>query len=177
MTKIISSFIGGFIIGLIIIFGWNTYSNNRVSKPTAETTVPSSIIAEVADSTMITEENLEDSITNTTIDTAVFSDYIHVSDQVADETVAVALVTLETNGWVVVHEEQNGFIGNALGAKRKDAGTYTGVTIPLLRSTTAGARYWIVLYSDNDDRQFNLTDDFPLRDSAENPITSHFLVQ
>jgi len=179
MTKTVLSLLGGFIVGILIIWGWNTYSERTSARDiSATTTTPTNLIADTGDTsdseldTTAIEET--STIINTDVVTAVESSHIGVRDQAFGSMVNVASVTLETDGWIVVHEEQNGFIANALGAKRRDAGQHSNLMIPLLRDTVENSRYWIVLYTDDGDRQFNLQTDFPLRDSEETPITSSF---
>lgn len=173
MTKTIVNFIGGFLIGLVVVWLWQTYAAQSPRDVESQNSAPNGLVAE--DST----ENIsgEDAIANESVETTPESTRISVNDQPAGERVTVASVTLERDGWVVVHEENNGFIGNALGAARLDAGTHANIFIPTLRTTLANGRYWIVLYSDNGDRQFNLRDDFPLRDSNNNPVTASFQTQ
>ena len=168
MTKIILSFIGGFIIGFVIIFAWNTYTDSRALHPEGESTTPESMVSDTSIQSC-TEDLLEETITNDSQ-----SEYIHVENQSSGSAVSVTFATLAVDGWIVVHEERDGFIANALGAKRQDAGTHQNIIIPLLRDTKENTRYWVVLYSDNGDRQFSLTTDFPLRDETNKPITSYF---
>ncbi len=92
-------------------------------------------------------------------------DYIKVSDQKASKKVEVANVKAEQPVWIVIHMEKDGKIWNALGARRKEAGEYTGVVVPLLAPTTKGAKYWAVLYADNGDKEFSLDKDFPLKNA------------
>lgn len=88
---------------------------------------------------------------------------VSVRDQQAGNTIVVDSASLAQDGWIVVHEEiLDGVIGNALGATRKDAGTYTAVSIELLRPTVAGKHYWVTVYADNGDKIFSLKDDTPL---------------
>ena len=170
MTKTIFSFIGGFIVGFLLIWGWNAYIDKSTRNIEPQTTTPE----------ISTEESQmpsEDSLTNESVTEAEESESVSVSDQAAGDMVIGVDATLETDGWIVVHEEQDGRIGNALGAVRRDVGTHENVSIPLLRGTTIGSRYWIVLYSDDGDRQFNLETDFALRDTQGDPIISSFMAQ
>ncbi|PCI90473.1 hypothetical protein COB18_00045 [Candidatus Kaiserbacteria bacterium] len=166
MIKIILSFAAGFAVSLMIVWGWNAYADRNVKEIPATTTTPESM--------EVPKEVSTESITNEVVDETPQSIQITVTNQSAGESVTVQSATLDTDGWIVVHEQQGGFIGNALGAKRVDAGTYSNTNIPLLRATVANSAYWIVLYSDNGDRQFNLSDDFPLRDVNKNPVISSF---
>ncbi len=164
-NKTILSFIGGFISGAIIIWGVTAYNNNRP--------VVDAEPMENAPTEMAATETIE--ITQENVEAVVESAAITVHDQDHGGVATVAGATLEKNGWVVIHEEKNGLIANALGAVRKDAGAYTNITIPLLRETEVGSRYWVVLYSDNADRLFNLKNDFPLKDVQGNVITKSFI--
>ncbi|MAZ67701.1 hypothetical protein CL652_02955 [bacterium] len=169
MVKTIFSFIGGFAVGFLIVWSWNAYTDRPALDVPAEATAPANLIVQ--------ESKAPDAIVSGNIESTAESTNIEVRDQIAGERVAVASATLSSDGWIVIHEENNGLIGNALGAVRRNAGTYQNIEVPLLRSTIANLRYWVVLYSDNGDKQFSLRDDFPLRDNAEYPITRSFLVQ
>jgi len=169
MTKIALTFIGGFLIGFVLLWGWNSYSNKTNLNVEPQTTAPTEMEAQ--------ETTLAETVTNENIEGAVESTSIDVRDQLAGNFATVAATTLSVDGWIVVHEESEGHITNALGAIRRDAGTYQDVEVPLLRATTAGTRYWVVLYSDDGDRQFSLATDFPLRTSEGSPITSSFQTQ
>ena len=175
MTKTILSLIAGFIVGILIIWGWNTYSNQSPNREvSATTTSPSNLNASTSTPVVVSDSG---AITSTKVEFATESSNISVANQPSGSTVSITSFTLETDGWAVVHEEKNGFIANALGAVRRDEGQYTNITIPLLRDTQSDSRYWIVLYSDNGDRQFNLQTDSPLKDSLDSPITSSFKTQ
>jgi len=173
MTKTIGSLLGGFIVGILIIWAWNVYSNRTPALDVpAETTVPSDVAVLENGANLNTE-----AVINESIETVPELSTIDIRDQLSGNVVNIAAVTLELDGWIVVHEERDGVLANALGAARRDAGTHENITIPLLRNTEAEGTYWIVLYSDNGDRQFNLTDDFPLRNNDGNPFTRSFNTQ
>jgi len=172
MTKTVLSFIGGFIIGLFILFAWNSYTDRPVQDVAPESTVPDSLSTD-ADAISKTT-NTDDTVLNNEIRETPETAKIQVSEQAAGHSVTVNSAILDVNGWIVVHEEKDGFVSNALGASRADQGVHTNITVPLLRGTEPGNRYWIVLYSDNGDREFSLTDDFPLKDTAGAPLISSF---
>lgn len=169
--KIILGFIGGAVIGALCVFAWNTYRDQPLDSAIPETTIPEDI--DTSQTTTMTEKTL----TNDTVDSTNGSSRITVSNQDAGTSVLVSAASLDADGWVVIHEERNGVIGNALGAARTDAGEHTNVIVPLLRATQAGLRYWVVLYGDNGDREFHLSDDFPFRESAGEPVISSFQAQ
>lgn len=106
---------------------------------------------------------------------AVLSDRnaILVRDQKAGTNVDIELVTLENVGWVVIHEDNNGALGNALGAQLFDVGKSKGV-VELLRGTEAGKTYYATIRQDDGDHAFDLTKDILLLDEAGNPIQVKF---
>lgn len=169
MIKTALSFIGGFLFGFVIIWGWNAYQErtDRIDVPPAD----------AAPARVARDASTTRALINESIDSIVESNVISVTTQPSGDTVLVDAATLEADGWIVVHEEKNGLIGNALGAVRRDAGAYRAVEVPLLRATLPNARYWVVLYRDNGDRQFQFSDDTPLRDSAGTTIMKSFYTQ
>ena len=98
---------------------------------------------------------------------------ILVRNQEAGINVNIELVTLENAGWVVIHEDNNGVLGNALGAQLFDVGPSKGV-VELLRGTEAGKTYYATIRQDDGDRAFDLTRDLLLSDSEGNPVQIKF---
>lgn len=81
-------------------------------------------------------------------------------------------------GWVAVHEDADGELGNALGAARYNtAGGLTPERVSLLRSTEAGATYHVVWYVDDGDRIFNLERDTLVTTSAGTAVRATFVAQ
>ncbi len=106
-----------------------------------------------------TEEEIEDSdaasapIDTTTVNTTVSNDAsISVADQSAGTTVSVSSVTFAEIGWIAIRDDR----GWTLGASRFPAGTHSNVKVELLRGTTAGERYQVLLYVDDGDGAFDL---------------------
>jgi len=162
MTKLISSFVGGVLVGVLIILGWNSYVNKSNIEAPAVESAPESV------------SHVERTVLEDSPEDVVESSVIDVRDQAAGGVVVISSIELMEDGWISIHEENKDFIGNALGAVRRDAGTHTSVSIPLLRETLTGQTYWVVIYSDSGDSQFSLKDDFPVRDSSNNPVISSF---
>lgn len=98
---------------------------------------------------------------------------ITVSDQPAGLRVVVDSVTLEGSGWIAIHEDNDGKLGNILGAQRFDAGTYKGL-VDLLRNTVEGGVYYAVLYSDNGDNLFDHKKDAIVTDKSGKVVKSTF---
>ena len=80
---------------------------------------------------------------------------VEVYDQIAGMSVAVQSLKLDQAGWVAVR----GIDGRILGAGWFPAGMQSQVSVPLLRGTTAGERYQVLLYADDGDRAFDLHKD------------------
>ncbi|MBL7045113.1 MAG: hypothetical protein ISR98_00730 [Parcubacteria group bacterium] len=99
---------------------------------------------------------------------------ILVRDQKAGLTIDVELVTLENTGWVVIHEDNNGVLGNALGAQLFLAGVNSG-TVDLLRGMEAGKTYHAAIRQDDGDNAFDLTKDFLLSDGKGDPVQVSFI--
>lgn len=98
---------------------------------------------------------------------------ILVRDQEAGLSVNVELVTLENAGWVVIHEDNDGALGNALGAQLFLAGVNSG-TVDLLRGMEVGKIYYAAIRQDDGDGAFDLSKDFLLSDGKGNPVQVKF---
>lgn len=88
-----------------------------------------------------------------------------VENQPAGVLVIVQYAAVDEGQWVVIHEDREGTLGNVLGAARFTGGTTEGA-VELLRGTSAGSTYHAILYADNGDRAFSLSDDTPLSDAS-----------
>lgn len=99
---------------------------------------------------------------------------ITVNDQFAGFTVSVDKLTLDTDGWVVIHEDIDGKPGAILGASRRDAGTYEKVEIELVRNTEEGSTYYAMLHTDDGDRQFDHTKDLAITAGEGQPVMTAF---
>lgn len=90
---------------------------------------------------------------------AVFSDLVRVGNQKAGGSVHVDMVDVAAPGaWVVVAEMRDGEVWRALGAARAKAPA-SDLTVKLLRPTTAGNTYSVLLYRDDGDETFELHGD------------------
>lgn len=100
---------------------------------------------------------------------------IAVNDQPPGSKVAIPLLTLARDGWVVVHEEAGGWPGAILGAQRFNAGANQSGSVELLRPTEEGKVYFAMLHADDGDRQFDHTKDLPIQDPQGNTILMRFV--
>jgi hypothetical protein len=110
----------------------------------------------------VTEEVLTEKISVTNLSTVSVA-----NNQIAGKIVSVENVKLTDNAWVVVREDVNGKMGNILGAQWLPKGTDSATTVELLRGTTAGNTYYLVLYNDNGDRIFGKYTDTPMKNKGE----------
>jgi hypothetical protein len=89
-------------------------------------------------------------VTDASMTTAT-NEAVSVSDQPAGDSVRVGSVTLAKTGWVAVRDAQRIY-----GAAWLTAGTHENVSVPLLRNTTSGSKYSVILYVDNGNKQFEM---------------------
>lgn len=101
---------------------------------------------------------------------------VAVNDQTPGLQVAVAMVTLARDGWVVIHEDHDGKPGNILGAQRFNAGANQSGMVDLLRATEKEKVYYAILHNDDGDRAFDHAKDLPLTDPQGNVILMRFVV-
>ena len=163
--KTVVAFIAGLLIGglLVWVFGASSDSSDEMSD-----TENQQGVSETADTSSALEGAIDNSASGGTSDTirqatpvVTETGSIAVPSQPAGTTVVLGEVTFPTtDGWIAVHEDADGDLGNALGASRYS--TPTGLVperIELLRSTNAGNVYHVVFYSENGDLVFDLDDD------------------
>lgn len=94
-------------------------------------------------------------------------------DQKAGLSVST-LVSMDRQGWVVVHEMAGDKVGRILGAKHFGPATGT-VIVPLKRGTVKGMSYTVMLHGDDGDiSDFSLTRDLPLLGANGKPIMVMF---
>lgn len=98
---------------------------------------------------------------------------IVVNDQNAGIVVDVETVILENDSWVVIHEDNDGVLGNALGAQLFLQGDSSG-KVELLRGMESGKIYYAVIRQDDGDRAFDLEEDTLVSDKEGNTIQVRF---
>jgi hypothetical protein len=161
--NVVLAFIVGFIAGAIVM--WFVVGS-QVDAPVVDIQIDNELATTT--STMEEDDNQTHSIVSTS------DNSISVADQLFGNQVLIENLSLSQDGWAVVHEDLTGTLGNALGARRFDAGTYTDGRVLLLRETMPDTQYYVVLYADNGDKTFSLEDDVPLQTSAGDRIESTF---
>lgn len=96
-----------------------------------------------------------------------------VIDQSAGGVVYISQLVFVEESWIAIREDNNGDLGNILGARRYPAGTHTGA-VELLRNTESGQTYYAVVYIDDGDKIFNHKKDVLLTDEAGSATAAIF---
>lgn len=96
-----------------------------------------------------------------------------VADQSAGGIVYVSHLVFAKEAWVTVREDNNGQLGNVLGAHWYPAGEQNGA-VELLRNTEAGKTYYVVIYVDNGDKKFDYKKDALLVNESGDATASIF---
>lgn len=146
----------GVLVLVILLLGWWALAHRGTTAPQGDTTDTAmddgTLSGEGSTGAMNDEATTSAPAQQGTATTVGAGESVSVADQSAGDSVAVASVTLSQPGWVAVRDTN----GRTLGAAWVPAGTHTAVTVPLLRGTTAGESYQVLLYADNGDHQFDL---------------------
>ena len=101
---------------------------------------------------------------------------IYTADQGMGNSVVVTMVVMEVDGFVVVHEDNNGVPGDIIGADPAKAGESKNLIVTLSRYTNEGEVFHAMLHSDNGDGRFNAADDPPIRENLGAPIMMSFTI-
>jgi len=147
--KIIISFIFGILIGGGSMWVW--LSDEQTMREKLTDTSPLEILT-----------------TNTLRNTVV------VLDQISGLSIFIDEVSFEQDGWIAIHEDNDGVPGNILGAQLFTAGKHTSGVVDLLRGTMPRATYYAMLHFENGDRAFNTRNDTPLLGLDGQPIMTAF---
>lgn len=100
-----------------------------------------------------------------------------VSDYSPGKIVTVAKVKLESNGYVVVHEDSKGSPGAILGySKLISEGDSMDVVVGLTREVRSGEQVYAMLHLDDGDGRFDPKTDLPAKDYLGNPVWISFVV-
>lgn len=172
--KLLLSALVGFLVGAGAVFVWNTaQAPSSVPSPSSGAPEENENASEEESSAM-EETNASESQQASPAAAVSESngDRVTVADQPAGTVVAVASVNFSSAGWVAVHEDRNGELGNVLGAAWFPAGNSVGV-VELLRGTAPGNVYHAVLYRDDGDKAFELDADAVIQ-TGGNPVQSTF---
>ncbi|MEK7479754.1 MAG: hypothetical protein AAB665_00530 [Patescibacteria group bacterium] len=164
--------IGAIVLLLIFIGGWWLIARNTVRTGTP-------VVSTDTNSTAGNTTNATNTGDTTPLPTPAAptveasGEAVEVVDQPAGMTVAVASAKLAEMGWIAVRD--NG--GRTLGAARLEAGAHAAVTVPLLRGTTEGERYQVLIYVDDGDRAFDLYKDSLVMNASAGVVGATFTAQ
>ena len=145
--------IGVAVIVVVGLLAWWLFS-----KPAVDTASMATSTTQGTDSTAIAASDTTDlsavegaMVTTDASMTTATNETVSVSDQPAGDSVRISSVTLSKAGWVAVRDSLR-----IHGAAWLTAGTHENVSVPLLRNTTSGDKYSVVLYVDNGNKQFDM---------------------
>lgn len=165
--KVFGAFITGFILGVLIMWLISVTGATSLDEPEVNNT------GEDVKDSAVSDSNTQDIHTGEIV-VSPEDNKIKIADQIAGNRVLFESVSISQPGWLVIHENKEGTLGNALGARRYNAGNYTDGSVLLLRNTEVGNTYSAILYSDNGDKTFSLEDDKPLLNTDNTRIESMF---
>ena len=101
--------------------------------------------------------------------TASMGETVYAADQKAGDSVSIDSMSLTRKSWIAIKDTK----GYILGAGLFPAGATSGV-VPLLRATTAGERYEVLIYVDDTDKVFDLHKDMLVVAADGSPVGSAF---
>lgn len=150
-------------------------ADTTINKPTGEDEEENEASTTSDNPTMSNNDMTEVNHTFNAIpnNTATDNFSISVTDQSAGDMVYVSQMDLGAPAWVAIRENNDGELGNILGAGWYPEGKSTG-TVELLRGTESGAVYYVVLYTDNGDKQFDYRQDTLVTDGGTNILVTKF---
>lgn len=160
--KTLVAFIVGLLIGGMLVW---VFSGPEATAPTTDEEVTEEVSSETnsnesTDSGVVTNDK-EDASETTKATLQVGKGSVVVEDQKASDTIVLQSATYPiSEGWIGVREYNNDQLGYILGVVRfSESQGLVPSEITLQRSTTAGNRYAVVIYTEDGDRVFNLAND------------------
>jgi hypothetical protein len=160
--KTIVSFIVGLLIGGLLVWA---FSGPEVNAPTDADKKADSEKSESKDSekeeTNNTEAESEEVTTPEVATLPVGDGKVTVENQAAGSFVTLTSATYPVSeGWIGVREYQDEKLGGLLGVARfSEAQGLVPTGVTLVRATTAGKNYAVVVYTESGDLKFSLADD------------------
>lgn len=164
-----------FIIGIVIGFGGYYLWDNRSANDNCDTGL--------SQDTEKTENEIEENNDEGEHETGTstkpsINDILAVSATALEQPeglhVFVNSVSADRTVWIAVQEDNNGELGNILGAARLQEGNHEGVWVDLLRNTEASNTYYITAYDDNGDEVFSSEGDTLLPGPEGNGVIASF---
>ena len=174
-------FVIGLIVGCLITWIWFDMRTSRPAQTTgnASSTAGGTSASTGTSSSKSGNASAEGSslVASNASSTAASDDTITVpSTQNAGLSVEVSSLSASDAVWVVVYEDNNGKVGNALGAARFTPARTSG-TVELIRSTLPNLTYFVGLTADTPDHTFSIKANTPILDTNGNQIMTQFAAQ
>lgn len=93
-------------------------------------------------------------------------DVIVINSQPFGDGIIISNLEVQETVWVTIYEDNEGELGNILGAGVFDKGIYKNEKIELLRGTEGDSTYYVKLLKDDGDRIFDHSKDLPIKDTT-----------
>lgn len=193
MTKERNMIIGAVVVGLIVGFGvgyvlWGTeksgslvvnHSSTHESADHVDVDSAHSTQSDAAASIVQIEQNQAAAVAlSVEQNVATHDNFLETMSQPAGMSVLVSHAKLSAPvSWVAVHDDNNGDLGNVLGARSFAAGEYKQISVPLLRGTVTAKKYHVGIYIDNGDKKFDRKTDTMIRAEDGEMVGVTFLTQ
>ena len=160
--------IGGVVVILLLVLAWWLFT-----KPQSATTgMNATSTATTTTTGSTTTGTMGSTSTGTeTMTTTLNGESVQVDDQKAGNSVTITKMNVTKSTWLAVRDSTH-----VLGARRFEPGVTSG-TIPLLRSTTAGQTYTVVMYVDDGDKAFDMHKDSLITNAGGAPVGDMFVAQ
>ena len=161
--KTVVAFIAGLLIGGLLVWVFSGPSHDDHHQDGEKHDEAGEMNEEMSDETSTNDEVAEDDSTETTTtpEMQTGDGAIVVSNQAAGSTVTIDSATFPNDeGWIAVRSYQNDQLGNILGAARfSKEQNLVPEAVSLLVPTTAGNSYAVVFFTEDGNREFNLSGD------------------
>lgn len=178
--KTVVAFVAGLLIGglLVWVFSGSSGSSTSDALSNKNKTIDDAIEEGLGEAAKDKEK------TGTTTAPTTKSSSKDFSFKVADQPKGSIVLLGEgvkyptEEGWIAVHEEVGGELGNVLGASRYHTGVgLEPTTIDLLRNTEAGKTYHVVYYTESGDRMFDRREDTPMTKEGGGLLEATFVAK
>ncbi len=139
------------MVVIVALFAFNTFLKQK----TVEAPAP--------DDTMIEEEEITNTVT--------------APEQAGGSEVFIERATLTDDGYVVIHEDEDGTPGEVIGASDLlPKGEHVNLIIVLDKEVAEGDVLHAMLHKDDGDGVFDPEKDLPITDAGGNPVAAQFSI-
>lgn len=156
---------------VLLVLAWWLFTKPQGASMGNNATTTATTTSTVGSTTTGTGTTVTTGTTSATVTTSLKGESVQVDDQPAGSSVNIAKLTVTRSTWVAVRDARS-----VLGARRFEPGVTSG-TIPLLRATTAGQNYTVVMYVDDGDKAFDVRKDLLVTNGTGAPVGDMFAAQ